>query len=79
MANFERIHQISSHDMYITEFYSFCKRVHDIIDYKKQFVIYRFFLQKEKSVEKRKEFFISHCKTFSAAFNSLSAMNDVRV
>ena len=46
MANFERIHQISSHDMYITEFYSFCKRVHDIIDYKKQFVIYRFFLQR---------------------------------
>lgn len=65
----------------------FVKEFMDIIDYKKQFVIYRSifsstlydFLQKEKSVEKRKEIFISHCQTFSAAFNSLSAMNDVKV
>ena len=33
------------------------------------------YLQKEKSVDKR-NFFIPHCKTFGAAINPLSAMNE---
>ena len=34
-------------------------------------------MQKEKSVDKR-NFFIPHCKTFGAAINPLSAMNEYR-
>ena len=36
------------------------------------------YLQKEELVEERRKFFISHGNFFSAAFNSLSAMNEDR-
>ena len=71
--------------MYIAEFSSFCERVHNLVEYKKPDCDINFFpisllnyLQKEEMVEKRRVFFISHCKIFSVAFNSLSAMNKDR-
>ena len=85
MANFEKIQQISSHDMYIGVFSSFCEQVHNLVECKKPDCDIKFFsitlanyLQKEELVEKRRKFFISHGKSFSAAFNSLSAMNEDR-
>ena len=63
----------------------FCERVHNLVQCKKpdcDIIIFSItlsdYLQKEKSVEKRRNFFISHCKNFGAAFNSLSVMNEDR-
>ena len=86
MANFEKIQQISSHDMYIGVFSFFCKRVYNLVECKKPDCDIKFvsitlsnYLQKKKNrLKKRRKFFISHCKSFSAAFNSLSATNEDR-
>ena len=63
MAKFEKIKQISSHDMYITEFSSFCERVHNLVECIKPDCDIKIFsitfsndLQKETSVEKRRNF-----------------------
>ena len=82
MTNFERLHQYASHNMLIQDFSSFCKRVHDLDECKTLdceignfSMVLSEYMRKEKSVSERKEFFLSQGKTFSSAFNSLSAMN----